>query len=380
MKKIGIISICNYYNYGSMLQGYALYRFISQFNDVNCQIINYRVQPITLFKNKFIKMRLLRLPYYFSHINEVYAKSKYSEKLDIRRHYFDTFLKENTNLTKIFYRSKEQLFDNQPVYDIYITGSDQTWNPLLCGGYNNSPMFLDFAIKNSSKAAYAPSLGVSTLTDEQKKVLKFKLKDFKYISCRETNGAKLLSNLLDREIPAVLDPTLLLTKQKWMEIEEMPQNMSKEYIFCYFIGDRKYYREFATQLSKQTHLPIYYIPVSWRDCKSSNNLIFEAGPKEFVGLINHATYVCTDSFHGVAFCSNLGKNFYAFVKHSGNIHGGDNSRLFDYLERIGLTDRLLESYDGGEIDLHSINYLPVEEKLAEERKKSYAYLNELIAL
>lgn len=382
MKKIGIISYFNYYNYGSMLQGYALQKYISQLDKtIDCENINYR--HASKYKSSLfamIQMRISRFGYYFTHLKEVITKHNYSNRIQLKKNLFDKFLHHYTNTTDHLYSSKEELLESDFNYDVCVTGSDQTWSPIVSGGYQESPMFLDFLKSDVIKAAYAPSLGVANYTNEQKSFLKEKLADFRLISCRETNGAKFLSNLLCREVPSVLDPTLLLIKQQWEEIEVIPPNIPKDYIFCYFIGHRKYYRDFAIKLSKQTNLPLFYIPVSWRDCKKSNNLIFEAGPREFVGLINHATYVCTDSFHGVAFCSNLGKNFYAFVKHSGNIHGGDNSRLFDYLERIGLTDRLFESYTGDEIDIHSINYSLVEEKLAEERKKSYAYLNELIAL
>ena len=48
MKKIGIISYFNYYNYGSMLQGFALQHYIRSLGqDVKCELINYRGVPPT---------------------------------------------------------------------------------------------------------------------------------------------------------------------------------------------------------------------------------------------------------------------------------------------------------------------------------------------
>ena len=240
-------------------------------------------------------------------------------------------------------------------------------------------MFLDFAIEGAKKVAYAPSLGVNSFTKEQESFIKDKLNNYSLISCREIKGAALLSKVTEREVPFVVDPTLLLTKDQWQEVMAIP-NVKRPYIFCYFLGNRQYYRDFAIQLSKQVRLPIYYIPVSWMDYKDDENHIWNAGPLEFVGLINDAEYVCTDSFHGVVFSSNLNKNFYAFVKHSGAANAGDNSRLFDYLERIGLENRLLTEYDGKEIYVEAIDYSSVNERIAKEREKSYKYIDRIIQL
>lgn len=380
-KRIGIISYFNYYNYGSMLQGFALQRFISGMSDsINCEIINYKNLPTgKASKSGLIKIRLKRFFFYFTHLKEVRCKAKYASKLALRNIEFDAFLKSYTNVTETFYRTKQQLMDNPPVYDIYVTGSDQTWSPIVSGGYASTPMFLDFALIGSKKAAYAPCVGVNSFTPEQEAFLKEKLTDYAMISCREVKGASLLHKITGRDVPAVIDPTLLITGDQWREIMVKPL-LKQPYIFCYFLGDRQYYRDFANQLSKQTGLPILYIPVNWREFTNDENRIWNAGPREFVGLIEGASIVCTDSFHGVAFSSNLNKNFYAFVKHEGSANAGDNSRLFDYLNRIGLTDRLLTSYEGGVIDTKPINYKPVNEKFAQERAKSYSYLEKLISL
>lgn len=381
MKKIGIISYFNYYNYGSMLQGFALQKYIrSNYADIDCELINYRgMPPNTTSCWRKTKTRLSRIGYYLTHIAEIKAKSKYAEKMSMRNDYFDSFLREYTKVTPTFYRNKLQLMRNPPIYDVYITGSDQTWSPNISGGFKMTPMFLDFAVSGAKKAAYAPSLGVGAFTSEQESFLRTKLDTYSLVSCREVGGTNLLEKILNRKVFSVLDPTLLLTKEQWNGLATSPKIKGK-YIFCYFLGSRQYYRDFAKQLSKQTGLPIIYLPVNWKDFSDEDNLIWNAGPLEFVSLINCAEYICTDSFHGVAFSSNLNKNFYAFVKHSGAANAGDNSRLFDYLKRIGLEKRLLTEYDGKDICVETINYSPVNEKILEEREKSYKYIDRIIHL
>ena len=381
MKKIGIISYFNYYNYGSMLQGFALQKYIQHnYADIDCELINYRsLPPNNTSYWRLARTRLSRIRYYLTHITEIKKKSKYAKKMSIRNTYFDSFLREYTKVSSAFYRNKSQLMYNPPIYDVYVTGSDQTWSPNISGGYEMTPMFLDFAVKGARKAAYAPSVGVGAFTAEQETFLKKKLSTYSMISCREVGGAKLLEKVLGEKVSSVVDPTLLLNKEQWANLAIPPKQKGK-YIFCYFLGSRQYYRDFAKQLSMQTNLPIIYLPVNWKDFSDSDNLVWDAGPLEFVGLINGAEYVCTDSFHGVAFSSNLNKNFYAFVKHNGTANAGDNSRLFDYLKRIGLEARLLTEYDKSEIQVKNIDYSSVNEKLDEEREKSYKYIDRIIHL
>lgn len=348
--------------------------------EVDCEIINYRKLPSgKASKWGLLIIRLSRLFFYLTHMKEVRTKAKYAGKMALRNPLFDSFLKEYTRTTADFYRTKRQLMDNPPVYDTYVTGSDQTWSPKVSGGYEVTPMFLDFAVEGSKKAAYAPCLGVNSLTEEQETFIKEKLENYSLISCREIKGAALLSKVTGRDIPAVVDPTLLLSGDQWREVMAKP-NINQPYIFCYFLGNRQYYRDFANQLSKQTGLPIYYIPVNWMEYSDDESRIWNAGPREFVGLIEGASYVCTDSFHGVAFSSNLNKNFFAFVKYAGSANAGDNSRLFDYLERIGLANRLLTSYNGEKIDVASIDYSKTNQILEEERAQSCSYLKKIITL
>lgn len=381
MKKIGIISYFNYYNYGSMLQGFALQKYIIDvYPDCYCEIINYRNHSVG--RKSFIsllKIRFKRLFFYISNLREINRKRMYANYFTRRNSYFDAFLKDYACVTPVFYRTKQQLLDNPPIYDIYITGSDQTWSPKASGGYDESPMFLDFAPLESKKAAYAPCLGVNSFTTEQIYFLKSKLSNYSLISCREVIGARLLSDIINKHVPAVVDPTLLLSASQWRSIKINPIRNIK-YIFCYFLGDRQYYRDFAFQLSKQTGLPLYYLPVCWKEFCSESNYIWDAGPQEFVGLIDDAEYVLTDSFHGVVFSTNLNKNFYAFVKHSGSASAGDNSRIFDYLERIGLSHRLYTEYDNNNILIENIDYNIVNDKLYQERQISYNYLDKIIKL
>lgn len=375
--KVGIITYFHFYNYGTMLQAYALERICANFGKgIDCEIIDYRFGEKTKWRKwDRLIIRIKRSFVYVKEFKRVKTTYSYKNRMNRRRKFFDDFLSEHFRLSPVKYFYKEELTVNPPCYDIYITGSDQTWSPKI--GFN-SALFLDFAPREARKAAYAPSVGVTSFTREEEEYLREHLERYDYLSCRETTGARLLADLVKKEVNVVLDPTLMITGDEWRKLAIAP-NLTRPYILCYFLGERQYYREFVQRLKAKTGYDVYFLPVSWVDCKHQNHLLFDAGPAEFIGLIDHAAVVCTDSFHGMCFSINLEKFFYGFVKHKGAVDGGDNSRIYDLLQRTGLTSRLLsDDVLEQEWNVEDIDYEFVNQQLDNERRRSASYLNKVL--
>lgn len=380
MRSFGILTYFNYYNYGSMLQGYATQYALQSFLELEdrCELIDYRyISPLDKSFRKKLVLRISHIFEYISRLREVLTKRRFSERMKRRNELFDRFKNEFTKLSPQQYHNKQDLIVNTPDYDVYVIGSDQTWSPKVSGGYAVSPMLLDYVDNRKLKCAYAPSLGTDKISEKDSEILKKQLACFQILTCREEKGAYILSNILGREVKKVLDPTLILTGDDWRKIAVNPGMQSKSYILCYFLGDQDYYRHFAKRLSEQTGLPLYYIPVSWKDCRAGNNLIFNAGPREFIGWVDNAYAVLTDSFHGVAFSTNLNKDFYAFTKHKGGVSSGDNSRLYDFLRSYNLESRLFETYDDDDIYIKSIDYSIINAILQEDRDKSLEIISHI---
>ncbi len=378
LKNVGIITYHYFYNYGTMLQAFATQEIIKRVYECNTNIIDYRFnEKIHISFARMLSIRIKRFSYYITHLNEVLTKREYQGKLSRKNRLFDDFFRQHFSISPNTYYYKEELKKNPPKYDVYVTGSDQTWSPKI--GFNPA-LFLDFVPAKSVKASYAPSIGVTSFTAEERAYIKEHLAKYDYLSCRETLGANLLKEVTGKDVEIVLDPTLVLNSDDWRRFAQTPEvEIKRPYILCYFLGDRMYYRDFVKQLSQQTGYDVYYIPVSWVDCKKGNNLIFDIGPAEFLHLIDNAEYVCTDSFHGTAFCINFNTQFFTFVKHAGSISGGDNSRIYDLLSRMNLTDRLKEKYNYGEqIDLSAITFEDVNKLLNAERITSTEYLKKIL--
>ena len=375
MKKAGIITYFYYYNYGTMLQGYALCRLIESLGQgkIASELIDCRFEEKQPTKFQLFRIRIRRLFVYVTQLKRIYKLSKYKNLFRSRQPLFDQFVKDYCRMSRETYRSSDDLKNNPPVYDIYVTGSDQTWSPKV--GLRDS-LFLGFAPEGSVRASYAPSVGVVSFTDEQRTYFRERLAKYQFVSCREKYGTDLLKDLSPVEVETVLDPTLVVSAEEWRKIASQ-RVVEGDYVFCYFIGDKPYYRRFAKQLSSQLNLPLVYIPVSYLDFSQDNNLLWESGPREFLSLIDNAKVVLTDSFHGTVFSINFNKTFYSFVKHAG-LRSMDNMRIVDILERMNLLDRLKERYDGGEINYNDIDYAKTNELLATERNKSKAFINRII--
>lgn len=373
-KKVGIITYHHYYNYGTVLQAYALQKAIDGIEGYDSEIIDYRVsEEKKLSKWQLILLRIKRLPVYVLEWKRVRALKKYAGVFSAKKLKFDQFFKEDLIQNDKTFLSYEELNHANLNYDVLVTGSDQTWSPKI--GFFPA-YFLDFGSKKALRIAYAPSIGVAELSDEESNFLNLHLQPYEAISCREKLGTEILNNVVKgKKIVNVLDPTFLLKKDDWNKMAVTP-NIKGDYILCYFIGHKTYYRDIAMQLSSDLGIPLYFIPVSWQDVGKGYNLVEDAGPREFLGLIRDARLVLTDSFHGTALSINYKKSFYSFTKIEGGKRASDNSRLYDILSKFHLEDRLYDQ--PGTIHFSDIDYTEADKALVAEREKSMSYLKDAL--
>ena len=131
MKKIGIITIHKIYNYGSVLQAYALQNV--------CESMGYIVEIIDYkFPNEYHRTKSNTKSVVLLSFKEKLIKYLFLWKLYLQHKLIRRFVYKYLNLSKEEYLSPQQLKDEPPIYDIYITGSDQVWNPRYCCWYNQS--------------------------------------------------------------------------------------------------------------------------------------------------------------------------------------------------------------------------------------------------
>lgn len=370
MKKVGIITYHHYNNYGTMLQALALQNMIENLG-YDCEIIDFK-QNNQLKKTELLKVRIKRIGIYFKNIKKYCMLNKAKGKFNERNKKFEEFYSKHLVLGNAHYTNSNEICANPPIYDAYIVGSDQTWNPNV--GKNPDAFYLTFVKDKKQCGSYAPSVGLSKLTSSQETRMKSKLEHISYLSCREYMGSKLLHEVTEREVTTVLDPTMLLDCNKWIRYKDNMNRLPDNYILQYFLGDVIECRKFVKELSEKTNLPVLILPHSYLDLDKSNQLY--CGPDGFLDLIYNADYICTDSFHGTAFSINFNKNFFAFHKRREDEDGSDNSRITDLLQRFGLGDRLITDYNLP--DKLLIDYQRVNLQFDILRENSVTYLKNML--
>ena len=371
-KRIGIITYHKFYNCGSMLQAYALQKYLEMQN-FDSEIINYIIADNSESKIQILINRIKRILIPEKRKTMVF-KARNSKLMQEHKKSFDKFYDKYIKLSKEKYSTEKELRENLPIYDIYAVGSDQMWNPYV--KIRSNAFYLSFVPDEMKKISYAPSIGGNFIAKEKQENMKKYLEKFDYLSCRDEKGCEILSKLLNRKVEHVVDPTLLLDKEEWSKIGCPVDGIDREYILCYFLGNKKENIKFANELGKRTNKKVYYIYTLANDIIDENNYLFNVGPQEFIWLIKNAQCICTDSFHGTIFSMNFKKDFYSFTKRKDG-EGSDNNRIYGILKEFGLENRLINDKNNREInEIEPIDYSKINPILNKEIQKSKEYLVE----
>ena len=344
--KIGILTFHKAYNYGAILQTYALYKTLKNFN-VECEVIDYCPKSTSTisFKQKIKKL-----------LKHFYEKKKIQA--------FTVFSK-NITFTNKEYHNIEELndLDIQNYFDKYIVGSDQVWNKNIIK--NDYAYFLDFVKEPKKKYSYAASIGNVNFSADVQKIYEQKLMDFSLISIREQSSKKILKYLDNENIKVVSDPTLLLDKYDWLKITSR-RLINKKYAFLYTIGVPDNLVKYAKKICKEKNLILI-------NSKKSRAFFRNLNPSDFLSFIYNAEYVFTNSFHGTCFSIIFEKQFVTEVNLKTN---SINTRSFDLLKKLGLTNRDMNDISF-KID-DKIDYDSVEKIKTEFKNESIDFLNKII--
>ena len=376
--KIALISYHNAPNYGTMLQAYALYYALKKLGyDSEYISYDYSLRGWRRYFSIF-KTIVLHPSFLFNKLRrkkekdefDFFKDREFDNIINLMNDWYEKYIPH----TDVMYNCATIKQINS-IYDNFIVGSDQTWSPFMSKTYSSFCFnFLQFVKKNKKKSSYAPSFGTLNLSESYLDKISYALKSFSNISCREKQGAEIISKKLGREVFHVLDPTLLLTPEDWSMVSS-PIDMPDKYILCYILGERQCISDFAEQLGNKTSLPVYYI-LTRPFYLSKKNLLSNVGPGEFISLISRATYVCTDSFHGTIFSINFNVPFFSFNKRDKSSLINDNDRMLNILKDFGLENRFSENTEI--VNLDDIDFGDTSEMLLKRRAESISYLNKLI--
>ena len=373
--KIGLLSVYNH-NYGSILQAYALQTVLRNSGN-DTEIIFYKKTNILKQAKRLLYLPLLKATIkmkWKSIYCKAFHKDTYNKILVSREQAFSQFIHEHMYFSKI-YAGRTALVNASDEYDCFVLGSDQVWNTMNLGADFYT---MTFVPDNKKKITYAPSFGVSQIPRSQIEKTRDYLQRIDHISVRETDGVRIVKELTGRDVPQVVDPTILVDRSVWDE-QKGDRIIAEDYILCYFISSNEKYREFAKQLAKKTGKKIVAIPhvdefVS-SDERFGDIVPTNIGPLQFVNLISNAAYVCTDSFHGSVFSTLYERPFFTFSRYNSDGADSTNSRLYSYLKLIGMENRMYKAeQELTNNDLLTPDFTSAKQKLNKIRSDSEKYL------
>ena len=354
--KIGVITVHRAYNYGSVLQCYALQEYLKNLGH-DVQIIDYRQR----WTEAVYKVFSLYYVWYFIRQCDYRAVIDYVRKYKMRhanikrqKEVFGDFQKEY-NLTK-------QCRWRMPSgFDVYFIGSDQLWTHHCVGG-EDSFYLGDFCRASNSKViGYSISTSLYSLQKFGEKKLKKILNNFDCLSFREKSNAVVVEQMTGFKIPVTVDPTILVGSELWntMINEEWSD---RNYIAIYqarpVVGNENYLKEKALELSQKMN------------CDVVDLRLMEYSVRDFISIIKYAKCILTTSYHAVVFSVLFETPCYAI-----KLNDGLDVRYVDLLKELGLEEELVET-DFTPVPL-CVNFDGVRARIKEYIKPSVEYINKI---
>lgn len=374
-KKVGIITLPGYFNYGNRLQNYALQEVVKEFGfEVETLVIN-RIIEKEAKKNKikrFLKLSVRdKFDRLYNKFVAIFRRVKlynFKKTINERTNQFKKFSAEYLN-ERYCKNSYEELQKIEKDFAYFITGSDQVWNPYFTKTAEYA-YYLTFTDVNK-RIAYAASFGLNELPSYYKVMIKPWLNQLKAISVRENSGADIVRELTGRKAIVSLDPTLLLSKEKWLSIAKEAPKPNNKFILTYFLGDKP---DKATNLISDIIKEYNYEVVNLADMKDKK--VYSTGPQEFIDYFYSAEVILTDSFHGCVFSILMEKPFVVFDRlGSHNMY----SRVETLLSLLNLNKREVSQIIDLK-DLFEIDFTQVRSILQKEREKANDYLKKALDL
>ncbi len=371
---ISYVTHSSHLNYGATLHGYAFQTVLTK---MGCEsvVIDYLPIPVVPDNLKYPILNrevgrtlptwiAVKINYLMSFFSNIVKYNKFQMFIDSKmrktsRCFTHENLAECTSLAE------------DP--DTFVCESDVIWK-YLEGECFDSNFFLDFpAAKNKRRVAYAPTVSARAFNEATKKKFIELVFDFDAISSREEEGGMYMSELLNREIPWVLDPTLLLDENDYEDIIVKPKEQDYLLIYNCTVNDRAMVKE-ACRYAKKHGLKVIEISnyainglTPWHEVKCN------VGIQEWLGYIKYSTAFCTNSFHGLCFAIIFKKVFFLFQRDR------NDNRMPNLINKFGMNGCFIEVESRTIPEIKQpIDYNEVYKRLTEYRKQSFDFIQKHI--
>lgn len=367
--KIGIVTFHNAHNFGAVIQAWALQEYLYGLG-YDAEIINYRHPDIEkvyrlINPSKPYKVKVLNIIYNTLRLMKALLNYNKSKKYYI----YTRFVNKRLKIMGL-YNNYKNLRNAKIEHDILIAGSDQIWNEDITKGLHPA-FFLAFGKKEAKRISYAASIGKTHVSDEELLFFQRYLKNFDYISVREKTAKDAINHLTSKNIDVVLDPTLLLDRNKYDLLKNDPRIKSK-YIYVHNVGTKRVDKDLfdiAEEISNKTGVPIIHNR-SNHTCKNDLKINATTSPEKTIGYIANAEYVITNSYHATIFSILYQRKFFTMP------YFKRPERMIYLLNSLGLNKQLVNNVKDLPVDkkMFAIDYNRVEKLLKKQKELSISFL------
>lgn len=319
---VAVVSLYGRNNYGNCLQRAAVHRLLENEGCTVESLDSRAVSRDVLFERAGCKLSSL--------FGGVTPRLK-------RLHRFSSFDSHN----KVRRVSMDSLTGLSELFDAFVAGSDQVWNPLMWG-FDHRYNLMDFVLPSWKRIALSPSVGIDNIPNEHVESFCRALIQYQRLSVRETSGAQALADLLGKEVEVLPDPTMALSYEEWSDFADTSFCPAGDYVVVYELGTSGSATARAREYAQEKRLSLVIL-------NDASNEYYAAGPGDFVGLIFNASAVFTDSFHAAVF-SLIGHTAFETFSRGGTSYSmGSRLRTLGEAFSIDMSDAL-QVYDWERID------------------------------
>lgn len=356
---IEVITMHGVQNYGSVLQAFATKLLLEKHN---CEVVFINYVQKHLIPEKIVST--------WAKGNFLKAVAVYPTTLRWKT-VFSGFCREHLNLTSKRYTDIKDFENYESKADAFCTGSDQVWNSIWNRGIDY-PLYLSFIPENKYKFALSASFGQDYIEEDEIRLTKSYIDQYRYISVREKSGLDVLDKQYGYKGGVQLcDPTISLSGEEWRKYASK-RIIKGDYILIYNLNRNKNLDDYAKRLSKMTGLRLVRLCTRYDQFYRCGKSILVPEVFDFIGLIDGARYVLTDSFHATAFSMNL--NTEPICIYPKDFSG----RLDSFLKLVKSEQRHICDYNDFDVLNRPLNFETVNKILDSERNRINQFIDSVL--
>lgn len=345
--KIGLITIHDTQNYGSLLQTFGLYKAIESLG-YNIKLIDYRNKIITE-REKPITEKKINSP------KDILKRILWGKAQKDKYNNIWKFIKENMNITEPF--SEDNIYKANKEFDTFVTGSDIVWGTNITG--KDLTYFLNFTSDNKKRIAISSSVGTKW-EDEIVDEIGNLLSRYSNIAVREQMAADWIKELYDMDVKVTCDPTLLWNSEFWSKFINQKYKKKEKYILIYAVNpDKKNISDgirYAKKHGYKAYFVNFYTPVKGTVTVKPTTVY------DWITLIANAEVVFSASYHGLLFSLYFNRPVFYYNR-------GEKSRMISLAKELKLEYR--EGTDKNVQDDKEINFKEINNSLEKIRNNSW---------